>query len=443
MSKSFVRIQGALASVLVATGCTASSVAVLPPVDQLYSPTALAVSPDDAVLFVANANAELRYNSGSISVFDLARVDQTVAAWLGSDHVIPAGCRQDSDYPETLVCDEAAFMIPGAGVRIGNFATDIAVQDRGGGLARLIVPTRGDPSVEWVDWDASALSCTPERAPFDICDEVHRLVDVHGVGELPAEPFDAYVDSAGQFAIITHFTSGSVTLIDSPPLGNATIADVTTGLFAADANGAIGTSGVAGRSTSDGDIVYVASEYEDRIQTLTVGRPINQAPAYLLISNYFFLDGVGTNAGYSSDSRGLAFSKDGNRLFDLNRNPPAVQIIDTSPSATGSPRNTLTAAVDVCRNGSRLVLADGGDGERAYVTCYQDGQIDVIDPRGQSSVEDVIVAGRGPYSIASAPTRKKLYVTNFLEDTVAVIDNDVTSTTLNRVVLRLGEPKPP
>jgi DNA-binding beta-propeller fold protein YncE len=439
-----MRIEGPLACVLVATSCTASSLEVLPPVDQLYSPTALAVSPDESVLFVTDANSELRYNSGSISVFDLARVDQAVAAWVGSDHVVPPGCSQDSDHSETLVCDEAQFMITEASVRIGNFASDMAVQDRGSGLARLIVPTRGDPSVEWIDWDGSTLSCTSARAPFDICDDAHRLASVHGAGDLPVEPFDAFVDSRGQFAIVTHFSSGSVTLIDSPASGDATIADVATGLFVPDLNGFVGTTGVAGRMSSDGgDIVYVASQYEDRIQTLTVGRPVNNAPAYLLPGSYFFLDGVGGYAGASSDSRGLVFSRDGNRLFDLNRSPPSLQVFDTSQSPTGGPRNTLMAAVDICRNASRFVLADGGDGERVYLTCFQDGEVDVIDPRGQSSLQDVIISGRGPYSIAQAPARKKLYVTNFLEDTVAVIDADVKSATFDRVVLRLGEPKPP
>ena len=40
--------------------------------------------------------------------------------------------------------------------------------------------------------------------------------------------------------------------------------------------------------------------------------------------------------------------------------------------------------------------------------------------------------------IQTAPPRKKVYVTNFLEDTVAVIDASPTSIYHNRVVLRIG-----
>jgi len=87
-------------------------------------------------------------------------------------------------------------------------------------------------------------------------------------------------------------------------------------------------------------------------------------------------------------------------------------------------------------------VVDSGDGERAYVTCFQDGQVYVVDPRGIGRVEDVITVGRGPYAAVAAPDGRRLYVTNFLEDTVAVIDLVPSSPTRNRVVLRIGELRP-
>jgi DNA-binding beta-propeller fold protein YncE len=50
--------------------------------------------------------------------------------------------------------------------------------------------------------------------------------------------------------------------------------------------------------------------------------------------------------------------------------------------------------------------------------------------------------GRGPYSVVAAPKRKKIYITNFLEDTVVVVDANPTSKFYNRVVLRIGDVKP-
>ncbi|HEX7703832.1 MAG TPA: hypothetical protein VF403_23990, partial [Kofleriaceae bacterium] len=105
--------------------------------------------------------------------------------------------------------------------------------------------------------------------------------------------------------------------------------------------------------------------------------------------------------------------------------------------------NKGIGATDICRQASKLTSLDTGDGERIYITCFSDGQLYVVDPRGQSYVEDTITVGRGPYAVAAAPSRKKIYVTNFLENTIAVIDVAPGSPTRNRVILRIGEVKAP
>lgn len=427
-------------------GCTASADEVRPSPKELFFPTGAAVAPDDSVLFVANANSELRFDSGTVGVINLDRVDEVVGNWTLSGDV-PSGCAPDLDRIETLVCSEEMFMIEAATARIGNFATDIAVQDTGDGKLRLIVPSRGDPSIAWLDWDGTQLACNKDAQGFSLCDEEHRLSYVHDDADLsglPDEPFDAFADSAGEFAVVTHLTSGAVTLIDSPSRGSATIADVLAGFFAADPlTGLRGATGVAGRTPSAAnDIIYVASRSEDRIQTFTVGRPVNGAEPYLLPGNFFFLELVGRSAGDSDDSRSLAFSPTGDRLYIVNRRPPSLQVYDTSLSPTGVPRNQGIGATDICRQASTVSVMDAGDGERAYVTCFQDGQLYIVDPRGFSHVEDIVLVGRGPYSVATAPSRKKVYVTNFLEDTVAVIDASPTSIYHNRVVLRIGEVRP-
>ncbi len=447
-----MRSRASLAAVLVGcvgglvAGCTADADEVRPAADELFFPTGAAVSPDDSILFVANANSELRYDSGTVGVIDLAAVDAVAGEWTLNGS-IPSGCERDPDHSETLVCSEELFMNADASARIGNFATDIAIQDTGNGSLRLIIPTRGDPSIAWLDWDGSALSCTRNRQGFELCDEDHRLSFVHDdpdLSGLPDEPFDAFADSAGEFAVVTHLTTGAVTLIDSPIGGNAVVADVLGGFFASDQlTGLRGATGVAGRTPyAAGDIVYVSSRSEDRVQTFTVGRPLNGVEPYLLPSNYFFLNLVGGSSGGSSDSRSMAFSENGDRLYIVNRRPPSLQIYDTSLSPTGVPRNLGIAATDICRQASTLTVMDPGDGERAYVTCFQDGQLYVVDPRGFSAVEDIVLVGRGPYSVAAAPSRRKVYVTNFLEDTVAVIDASPTSIYHNRVVLRIGEVRP-
>jgi DNA-binding beta-propeller fold protein YncE len=427
-------------------GCTASAEEVKPPDDELYFPTGAAIAPDESVLFVANANSELRFDSGSVAVLDLANIDQIVAAWTTSK-TIPDGCDRDPDHIETLACDEAGFLSGQAGVRIGNFATDIAVQDLGNNNLRLVVPTRGDPSIAWADWsgDQRQLSCNSNGESYALCDDDHRLSFIVTAPELsiPEEPFGVFADSAGEFAMVTHLTTGAITLIDSPKDGLARITDVTAGVFLPDpTNGIRGATGVAGRTPKDaGDIVYVGSRSEDRIQTYTVGRPVNGAPPYMLQGDYFFLDAAGGNSGASTDTRGMTFSPTGNAIYLVNRRPPTLQVFDTTLDLTGRPKNEPSAVVDVCRQASTVAVADTGDGERAYVTCFQDGQLYVINPASLGQTEDVVLVGRGPYSVVAAPGRKKLYVTNFLEDTIAVLDLAPGSPTRNRVVLRIGTPR--
>lgn len=427
-----------------AAGCTASADQVRPPDDVLFFPTGAAISPDDRYMFVSNANSELRYDSGTVSVFDLDAIDQVANAWVATGE--KSGCVSDLDHTETLVCAQSDFILKEASARIGNFATAIAVQDTGGGTARLIIPTRGDPSIAWLDWDNTSLRCNSNGAQgFALCDEAHRLSSVHNNNgiPLPDEPFAVFADSMGQYAVVTHLTSGAVTLVNSPIGGPAEVADVSTGLFAADpATGQRGATGVAGRPSADGTILYVGSRSEDRIQTLTVGTPVNDAPRYLIPSNFFFLNLVGANSGQSSDTRSMAFSASGERLYVVNRRPPSLQVYDTSIGPTGFPRNIGIGATDICRQASTLFVMDAGDGERAYVTCFQDGQLYVVDPRGLGSVVDVVLVGRGPYTVVGSPSRKKIYVTNFLEDSVVVIDVSPTSMLRNRVVLRLARMRP-
>ncbi|HEU4734585.1 MAG TPA: hypothetical protein VFT22_42130 [Kofleriaceae bacterium] len=456
-----------LAGVLVA-GCTASADDVRPKADQLFFPSGVALAPDDSVLFVANANSELRYDSGSISVIDLAAVESVIQAWNGGAGSAADRCKPEDAHRETLVCEAPPFMKltvsqQPAAVRIGNFSTDIGVQDFSPRDAsgkvqsvslRLFVPTRGDPSIAWIDYNGDRLACTVEVGAFDLCDDAHRLEAPNEdplASLVPDEPFNAFADADNGFAVVTHLTNGAVTLIDSQRGQDAQISDVRRNVFLPDpASGLRGATGVAGRhlpvdpgsGRTPETVVYVGSRTDARIQTFTVGRPVNFAPPYLLPDNYFFFNAAGAAAG-TLDTRGMEFSADGNRLFVVNRRPPSLQIYDTSIGVDGFPLNRPVGASDICPEASTLAVVDNGDGERAYVTCFQDGQVYVIDPRGESRLEDVLTVGRGPFGIVASPRLRQLFITNYLEDTIAVVDVKSGSPTQNRVVLRIGIPREP
>lgn len=448
-SLSFWALAGALGlGAGLGAGCTASSEEVRPPRDAFFFPTGLAVDTVERTLFVANANSELRYDSGTVSAVDLQLVDDISNAWVASG-TVPAGCHPDLERAETLVCDESMFITGAA--RIGNFATSLAVQDLTGGRSRIIVPVRGDPSITWADWDGTSMSCEDDGGAYPQCDDDHRLTTIRNsddYGPILEEPFRVYVDSGKQIALISHLTSGTVTLVSSPRDGQPIVADVLGGLFLAGTQSLVpGSSGIAARKPSpvtspgtdpDEQLFYVAARTEDRVQMLTVEQPANALP-YLVQGNYFFLDGAGTNIGQSNDSRGLAFTADGNSMLAINRRPPTLQIYDTSLDATGQPRNEATAVYDICREASGLVVGDAGAGELALVTCFREGTMYITDANGRRPTDAIVTVGRGPFDVAMSATRKKAYVTNFLEDTVGVIDLAPGSKRQYREVLRIGE----
>lgn len=429
----------ASALVLAAAACTASSEDVRPPEDSLFFPTGLAVSPDDQFLFVTSANSDLRYDSGTITAIDVEIVDNVVTNYRLTGEIDPA-CALDQDGGAALECDEAAFLIGGAAVRIGNFTTALGVQDKGGGNLRLLAPVRGDPSVTWAEWDGAArtLDCGGGQG-FNLCDDAHRLTRMREdteLPELPDEPYAVYVDSVSEYAAITHLRSGTVSLVDSPAAGTPILSDAISGLFSGPGTDR-GTTGIAGRLAGAGNILYVQSRTEDRIQMVTVARQDGEPP-FLVPSSYFFLNGVGGAGGTSSDSRGVVFDASGDRAYMINRLPPSLMIYDTSIGVSGAPLNRLIGASDVCREASAVTVADAGAGDRAFVTCFQTGELYVIDPRGASAVEAVTTVGRAPFGVVAAASRQLLFISTFLDDSIAVVDIDPTSPTLNRVVLRIG-----
>lgn len=436
-SNGIVRAACALVLLLVA-GCPATSEQVRPPSDQFYFPTGIDLSPDQEVLFVANANSDLRYDGGTVIPVSLDRVDSIVNEWLATGEV-PAGrdCNRDLMISYTLECNEREAVLADRGVRIGNFVTDLQVQAlEDGSMLRVFTAVRGDPSLTWSDWTGDDMDCGG-GGDFPECDDDHRLTrlrDDDQLAAIPDEPFGLFVDSVNGYVMVTHLTSGSVTLASAPPSGAQPIlSDALGNLFAPDPNTGIrGAVGAAGRLPgTEGDRIYVTSRSESRVQVLTVlksaGWPV------IVSAEYFFLNRVLP----STNGRDIAFSADGNRAYIINRSPPMLHLIDTSLNEQGVPKNELLAGVEICPEASNLSVANAGRGERVYVACFGAGQVWVVDPAG-AVVDAIIDVGRGPHGLVAAPDRARLYVTNHLEDTVAVVDLTPESTTENRVVLRLG-----
>lgn len=426
-----------IAGVLALAGCPASGDEVQPPRGEIFFPTALAIDPAQGALFIVNGNSNLEYDSGSVVVADLEAVDGLVATWLGGQ--LPGGCVRDASLAHIAECSEVDALRPEASVRIGNFATDVGVQELASGALRLFLPVRGDPSITWIDYEPTGgLECGGSGA-FPLCDDDHRLTRYLGDLDLPtviSEPFGIYVDSGNGYAVVAHLSQAALSLIDAPVDGSAPrLTDVIGGIFAANASGTRAAIAVAGRMPGmPQDLLYATSRSERRVQMLYVSREGDRPR--LVPSEYFFLEQVFP----SDDGRGITFSDDGRRAYIVNRNPAMLQIIDTTLDQEGFPRNQLEAGVEICRDAAQVTVANLGQGERAYVSCFPASQVWVVDP-DRAIIEAIIDVGRGPSALAISEQRQKLYVANFLEDTMSVVDLEPGSATENLMVLRVGTPR--
>ncbi|HKA90168.1 MAG TPA: hypothetical protein VKE22_21050 [Haliangiales bacterium] len=444
--------------------CTAGETDVAPPQYAFYYPTALKVSPSEKHMFVMSANSDLRYSSGTVATLDLDAVDALTQQWLGSGFATPpAGCTQLVARPQIVDCptmngdSPTTVMVPNATVKIGNFGVDLGIQRlyRGGvpsGGLRIFATVRGDPSVTWIDFAEPTrhMDCGPEDT-YPRCSPEHRLTRVRSdinLPSIPPEPFYLFVDGDSENVFATHLTSGAVTLADAPREEGTTpvVHDVNQNFWAPVGSlGLVGAVGIAARTPGDpSGLVYVSSRQEARVTALRVaagplnpnGRPWKALTEVL----WFFLDGIGVS-GVAADSRALTFSADGTRMYLVSRTPPAVRVYDTSLDDTGAPRNDLIGVADVCPQPATLALADFGRGPRLIVPCFSTGQVWVIDAvtLAVESMEDV---GKGPTAVSVSPSRKRIYVANYADDTIAVLDATPGARTEARMVLLIGTPRP-
>jgi hypothetical protein len=246
---SLAALAGGAGSLLLAA-CLTTGEGRPPPLDDFLYPVGLAVSPNGHVLWVANSDFDLRFNGGSVLAFDLdairsdeakVRRDPADPSLPLAQAPVPAGsCPSDppgatpgtaARQPATLTC--APPVRAGAyvkdGIVTGAFSTRVDFRD-----GRLFVPTRGDTSLLWIDVASDGgdltLPATDKRSPFHLdcgvrsgasCDDAHRAgttapsIPNVTTYTLPGEPFGLGFSSDASLALVTHQTSGAVSLFRS------------------------------------------------------------------------------------------------------------------------------------------------------------------------------------------------------------------------------------
>jgi DNA-binding beta-propeller fold protein YncE len=441
----------ALGAFTAGPGCSPDS--PKPPEFDPYFPASMALSADERWLFLVNANSDLSFGAGSAQVWDV----DAIAA------LVPGDCAPspDTSRPELRVCPSTTKDGPAAyakdGVQIGNFAADIAVQTLTDGRLRLFATVRGDPSVTWIDFDpaAASLSCGGAGG-YPRCDEAHRLDTFRNdtsLGGLQDEPFGVAVDAIGGRAVVSHLTSGDVSLLLAPQDGGPPVlADRVTGIWAPGASTqAISAAAVAARVSGDPQgYFYVTSRNEARVnlvRAVSAADP-DGAPSARLVrgTSFFYSPGPPIN-GADGFGQAMRFSADGTRMFLVTRTPSRVSptiapttltVVDTSLGPSGQPKNVVVGSIEICGQPMDVDVVETGGETLAYVPCFASGEVWVVDGVRLHLV-DTIAVGRGPAAIAVARSKKRAFVANYGEDTVSVIDLDPASPGYHHAVLELGK----
>ena len=328
--------------------------------------------------------------------------------------------------------------------------------------------------------------------------------DQNPSGRPPCYKFDGTKVFPGhyyQYLVSSHLPTGQVSSFDlgQSPISLATplLGDVSGSLITT-TGGQTGAFAIAPRKAGDlSQPWYVTSKLTSTLATFRLGVGPKVVPGLL-----FGLSGQFSTA--SQDVRSIVFERSGDRAYLALFQPPALAVVDTRLRGGGSsiPVNQVSAVVNLCAGPSRQVIAKVprySMGQvvmttRVFVTCYLSGQVAEIDP-DTGELIGTVQAGRGPLSIAlnfgsdetatavgysgaidpcadplstatdatrvgvtcpgtgadirprpfgagQSPLPPRAFVSNYLDNTISVIDLDPRSPSYRRMVARIGLPSP-
>ena len=265
-----------------ATACALNQQGVPPPLDRISFPGSALADPDGRWLYVANSNADLRFNNGTLVALDLeaAAADRS-AKWQvcpGADYVRadsdPAPCCWDYLDHSILDCDERKYIPQDSTIEIGSFSAGMAFQpftepkcpaatasvssdqanfnapqDRhdcnthcpGDSVdGRLFIGVRGDSSLTYVDTTRVADPMLGTRPHFSTCPDVGplsacRVLNMPGpvgltppgstpaVTLVPDEPYALALNASQDLLYIGHLRGD----VNHPNTGGISLFDVS------------------------------------------------------------------------------------------------------------------------------------------------------------------------------------------------------------------------
>jgi hypothetical protein len=475
----------AAAFVLGSPGCdfAGGKSGVTAPLDRIFLPSGGQVVNSGRRLLVVNSNLDLRYSTGTVVPIDLSAValDRNKGTWNNCPSVDfrpikneGRFCCKDLLDPRVLNCDDRPYADIQSTVLIGSFGTAPVLQNFSLGekkVERMFFAVRADPSVTFVDafveGGKPALRCTGTATGTTLtatgnaqCSGDYRVQSGFAEGnkagskvDLPEEPFDVQIDPDLGVLYVGHLVGGISSLdVCGPELGALPrLSGVLSNAYSrAEGSGGVMSTipSVPGDPTAPlfttaragfrlGQVYLRDGKHLIGGCTTSDARDLTLVASEPTAATAFVPRGQGT--------RGLVYQANRGRAFILHHNtlgqPAALSRVRIAKDNLGEMQFAPEASIDVCAGPSQMQLHRNGRGERLFITCFDSGQVYVVEPDSMV-VSGEIDVGRGPSMLIFDQNDQDFaYVTGFIDNNISVIDLRVNSPTEARVIQRIGFPR--
>ena len=413
------------------TGCLPADQSNPQPVGSFYFPSGLAFSRaaggTEGVLYVANGNADKRYDRGSVVAVNLAALLDGGFRGFGS--------RNDGGGVFNVT---ALGIAPESSVQIDSFAGELASTTLPDGGFRLVVPSRSEGDrVQGIDVaGGTMLACVGVMDGGRWCGAggVSLSANKDTTTGLPRAP-GAYgiAIAPNNEAYVVH-TSAADSPRGSAKDYQSYVAHMSAVSFAFGDDGFIPLGEGSGNSVAVGaKYLYVSGRFTlTRAAMLRFVDPVTTAVFDTTIEDSF----------RAFDARGLSLSTGEKRVFLATRSPDALLVLDVLGATSATPKVRLVRAVTMPAGPDQVrTIARPGRGDLVVVTCSSAGVVALYDDDIGDLAQVVPGVGLQPFDVAVdvRGSAARMFVSNFADGRVAVIDlEDFNRPELAHVVGWLG-----
>lgn len=422
---------------LCAVGCTPQSISRPAPTDAFYFPSGLVYldspSSPQGMLYVASANYDKRYDSGSVIAVPLSGV--AGGAGLPARGAI-------STFPPQI--DDLG--VGARQVAIQSFAGEMDVFRLPGGPDRLFIPTRAEGDLlEIVDARDGSINCL--NGGTNCIDPTLSLTSFpsmsRGKPRAP-EPVGVGVSNDGQGQVfVTHLKPA-----DSPPKSGlvqetySVNVDATNPVIDASRFVSLGYSFVPGLGPSTSSVAvgrryaYLSSRYLGASGAMVwlVDRELRTPRSVGLESSYLTLE-----------ARGVALNPEETRLYVAGRNPDSLVVVELANVSAVNPTLRVVRAVPLPEGPNEVRVISrrsvGGLADLVVVTSSTAGAVSIYDDGVGRLVAQIPNVGIQPFGLAvrvEAPGAR-IFVSNFGDGRIAVIDLELARPQTARLAAYLGK----